>query len=74
MAYTIENPLQNPRYRASVTRAHLRMIASGMTPPRGVRKGDVLAEAARITGKPYGRTAYKEAIADLTEVLAKIGF
>lgn len=74
MGYTIDNPLENPRFMAATCRAHLRMIASGMNPPRGVRKGDVLATASRLTGKPYGRAAYKEAIADLTEVLVKIGF
>ena len=68
----IENPLKNPRFMAATTRAHLRMIALGGQPPRGVRKGDVLGMAGRYTGKVYGRTAYKEAIADLTAFLESL--
>jgi hypothetical protein len=74
MAYTIDNPRDNPRFMAATTRAHLRLIAAGMTPPRGVRKGDVLNTAANLTGKPYGRGEYKAAIADLTALLETIGW
>ena len=69
---TIANPLNNPRFMAATTRAHLQMIALGMQPRRGVRKGDVLAMAGKYTGKAYGRGAYKEAIADLTTFLDTI--
>jgi hypothetical protein len=70
--YTIENPLQNPRFMAATCRAHLRLISVGMTPPRGVRKVDVLNMAANLTGKPYKRGEYKAAIADLTAFLATL--
>lgn len=69
MSYLIENPLRNPRFLAATCRAHLRLIAAGMKPPRGVTKGDVLAKAASLTGKGYKRGQYKEAIADLTTFL-----
>lgn len=68
----IENPLNNPRFMAATTRAHLRMIALGGQSRRGVRKGDVLAMAGKYTGKVYGRTAYKEAIDDLTAFLESL--
>ena len=71
--YTIENPLQNPRFMAATCRAHLRLISVGMTPPRGVRKVDVLNMAANLTGKPYKRGEYKAAIADLTTLLDSFG-
>jgi hypothetical protein len=51
---------------AATCRAHLRLINAGMTPPRGVRKADVLNKAANLTGKPYKRGEYTAAIADLT--------
>jgi hypothetical protein len=72
--YTIDNPLQNPRFMAATTRAHLRLINAGMTPPRGIRKADVLNKAANLTGKPYKRGEYKAAIADLTALLETIGW
>ena len=72
--YTIDNPLQSPRFFAATTRAHLRLINAGMTPRRGVRKGDVLNMAANLTGKPYKRGEYKAAIADLTALLETIGW
>ncbi len=65
----IENPLQNPRFLAATTRAHLRLIAAGMMPPRGVRKGDVLDKAASLTGQTYKRGEYGRAISDLTTFL-----
>lgn len=72
--YTIENPLQNPRFLAATCRAHLRLINAGMQPPRGTRKGDVLRMAAWLTGKAYKRGEYKAAIADLTALLETIGW
>jgi hypothetical protein len=71
---TIDNPLKSPRFLAATTRAHLRLINAGMTPRRGVRKGDVLNMAANLTGKPYKRGEYKAAIADLTALLETIGW
>ena len=68
----IENPLKNPRFMAATTRAHLRMIALGGQPRRGVRKGDVLNMASNITGIPYKRGEYKAAIADLTAFLENL--
>ena len=70
--YTIEDPLNNPRFLAATCRAHLSMISLGMTPRRGVRKGDMLNMASNLTGKPYKRGEYKAAIADLTTLLDAI--
>jgi len=72
--YTIENPMQNPRFLAATCRAHLRLINAGMAPPRGVTKGDVLNKAANLTSKAYKRGEYKAAIADLTALLETIGW
>lgn len=66
---TIDNPLQNPRFLAATCRAHLRLIAAGMMPRRGVTKGDVLAKASSLTGQTYKRGEYGKAIADLTAFL-----
>lgn len=59
----------SPRVQAVFLRAHLRCVAAGLQPSRGVRKGDLLAKAGNITGKAYKRGAYGEAIADLTAVI-----
>lgn len=67
--YTIDNPRDNQRFMAATCRAHLSMISLGMTPRRGVRKGDMLNMASNLTGKPYKRGEYKAAIADLTTLL-----
>lgn len=65
MTHTIID-ISNPAVQAMFLRAHLRCIAAGLMPSRGVRKGDLLAKAGNITGKAYGRAAYGEAISDLT--------
>ena len=65
MAYTITNP-GAPAVQAVFLRAHLRCVAAGMQPPRGLRKGDLLAKAGSITGQAYKRGAYGQAISDLT--------
>lgn len=65
MTYTITDPAA-PQVQAVFLRAHLRCIAAGLQPSRGLRKGDLLAKAGNITGKAYGRSAYGEAISDLT--------
>ncbi len=68
MAYTIDNPLENHRFLAATCRAHLRLIAAGMQPPRGVSKMDVLKKASKITGKPYSRGQYRQAIDDINAI------
>lgn len=73
MAYTIDNPLNNPRFMAATCRAHLRAVAAGMQPRRGVRKGDLLAKAGSLTGQTYKRGEYGRAIADLTTFLKSFG-
>jgi hypothetical protein len=69
MAYTIDNPLDNPRFLAATCRAHLRCIAAGMLPRRGLTKGEVLAKAGSLTGQTYKRGEYGKAISDLTTFL-----
>jgi hypothetical protein len=66
--FTITNP-RDPRVQAIFLKAHLRLVSVGMSPPRGVRKGDLLKKATAITGKTYGRTDYKTAASDLAEYL-----
>jgi len=63
--FTISNP-KAPRIQAVFLRGHLRCIAAGLQPSRGVRKGDLLAKAGNITGQTYKRGEYVRAIADLT--------
>lgn len=63
--FTIENP-KAPRVQAVFLRAHLRCVAAGLQPSRGVRKGDLLAKAGNITGVAYKRGEYGRAIKDLT--------
>lgn len=70
MTYTITDP-SNPAVQAIFLRAHLRCIAAGLQPSRGVRKGDLLAKAGNITGKAYKQGAYGEAISDLTAYINK---
>lgn len=68
MAYTITEP-GSPRAQAVFIRAHLRAVAAGMQPRRGLTKGDLLDKAARYTGQTYKRGEYGKAIADLTTFL-----
>lgn len=58
-----------PGAAAAAIRLHLRVVARGMTPPRGVTKSYLLAEAGKITGKKYKRGEYDQAAKDLTEFL-----
>jgi len=58
-----------PRVQAIFLRGHLRLLAVGLQPPRGVRKGDILKKAGAITGVTYARTGYMDAATDLTEYL-----
>ena len=68
MTYTITNPAA-PSVQAIFLRAHLRCLAAGLKPSRGVRKGDLLAKAGNLTGVNYGRGEYKAAVADLTALI-----
>ena len=58
--------LRNPQVQAIFLRAHLRLISVGMTPPRGMTKGDILRKAGNITGHAYKRGEYAQAVKDLT--------
>lgn len=58
--------LRDARTQAIFLRAHLRLISVGMTPPRGMTKGDILRKAGNITGNAYKRGEYAQAVKDLT--------
>ena len=58
--------LREPKVQAIFLRAHLRLISVGMTPPRGMTKGDILRTAGNSTGNAYKRGEYAQAVADLT--------
>ena len=58
--------LRDPKVQAIFLRAHLRLISVGMTPPRGMTKGDILRKAGNITGNAYKRGEYAQAVKDLT--------
>lgn len=73
MAYTIDDPLNDPRFLAATTRGHLRMISAGMLPRRGLTKSAILDRAASLTGQTYKRGEYGRAIADLTAFLKSFG-
>ena len=62
---TLHTP-RDPRTQAIFLRAHLRLISVGMTPPRGMTKGDILRKAGNITGNAYKRGEYAQAVKDLT--------
>jgi hypothetical protein len=65
---TITDTTSN-RVQAIFLKGHLSLLSKGMSPPRGVRKGDILKKASAITGRQYGRTEYALAAADLKEYL-----
>ena len=62
---TLHTP-REPKVQAIFLRAHLRLISVGMTPPRGMTKGDILRKAGNITGNAYKRGEYAQAVKDLT--------
>lgn len=64
----ITDTLSN-RLQAIFLKGHLRLLAVGLQPPRGVAKGVILKKASLITGKVYKRTAYLDAANDLQEYL-----
>lgn len=57
------------RLQAIFLKGHLRLLAVGLQPPRGIRKGDILKKASAITGLEYKRTAYLDAANDLQQYL-----
>jgi hypothetical protein len=57
------------RVQAIFLKGHLRLLAVGLQPPRGVRKGDILKKASAITGVTYARTGYMDAASDLQSFL-----
>lgn len=65
---TLHTP-REPKVQAIFLRAHLRLISVGMTPPRGMTKGDILRKAGNVTGNAYKRGEYAKAIDDLTAVI-----
>lgn len=64
----ITDTLSN-RVQAVFLKGHLRLLAVGLTPPRGIPKGAILKKASAITGKEYKRTAYLDAANDLQSFL-----
>jgi hypothetical protein len=57
------------RLQAIFLKGHLRLLAVGLQPSRGIRKGDILKKASLITGVTYKRTAYLDAANDLQAYL-----
>ena len=57
------------RLQAIFLKGHLRLLAVGLQPSRGIRKGEILKKASLITGMEYKRTAYLDAANDLQEYL-----
>lgn len=57
------------RLQAIFLKGHLRLLAWGMQPSRGISKGEILKKASLITGVTYKRTAYLDAANDLQEYL-----
>ena len=57
------------RLQAIFLKGHLRLLAWGMQPSRGISKGDILKKASAITGVTYKRTAYLDAANDLQAYL-----
>lgn len=56
---------RSDRLAAIFLKGHCKLVAAGMQPPRGVRKGDLLKKAGAITGKVYKRGQHAQAAADL---------
>ena len=62
---TIDNPAQSYVFMAVMIRGHLRLLDKGMKNSR-MSGTEILKKAGQITGKPYKRRQYQQAIADLT--------
>lgn len=67
-AAIIENPA-HPSVQAIFLRAHMRMLAAGMSPSRGINKGVLLVKATMITGVKYKRGEYAKAAEDLNNYI-----
>jgi hypothetical protein len=69
MAYTVDTPEGVNRFGVLSLRGQLKLVKAGMSPPRGVRKGDLVRMAQRVTGKKFGQRDYEAAIAALDDWL-----
>lgn len=59
--------------QAIFLRGHLRLLAVGMEPSRGVTKGSFLKKAGAITGKTYKKGQYMQAADDLKVFISNKG-
>ena len=66
----IQNP-KRPVVQAIFLKGHLKLVAAGLTPPRGVSRRSLLDKAGAITGKRYKRGAYLEAANDLAAFITE---
>ena len=63
----IENP-NRPEIQATFLKSHLRLLSLGMTNSKMSGK-QILNLATNLTGNPYKRGQYKEAINDLNLII-----
>ena len=54
--------------QAVILRAHLKMHVAGMRHSR-LKATDILRAATRLTGQPYRKGEYKEALRDVQQVI-----
>jgi len=57
--------------QAALIKAHLRLCAVGMSPPRPLTKTQLMIKAGNLTGLKYKRTEITQAIADLQTIVDK---
>lgn len=69
MAYTVDTPEGVSRFSVLSLRGQIKLVKAGMSPPRGVRKGDLMKKAKSVTGKKFSQRDYDAAIAALDEWL-----
>jgi len=55
--------------QAAFIKAHLKLCAVGMKPPRPLTKTKLMIKAANLTGIKYKRTEITQAIADLQTIV-----
>lgn len=70
MTYTITDT-SSPLVQAIFLKAHCRLLAVGMNPPRGLTKREVLDKVSKITGNKYRRGDYGKAADDLHVFIRK---
>lgn len=70
-ATIIDNPGDNRRFQAVVTRSHLRLHALGMKHSR-MPGTALLKHAAGLTGNKYKRGQYQQAVEDLTALIKEL--